>query len=479
MDILMPGINGMEAIHAIQAFAPNMIFIVLTACDKFEYAKEAISLAVFEFLTKPVNRMLFSGVIRRAMNKIDSERSARSSALKARERMKNMLPVLENSFIYMLLMQIDDYSAYLRLCDVLGIDSPCATVSVLELAKMIGGDILDLDIKASEVYDSIRFQIKESFAGIVGPAMANRIIIIQPSGEPKNEYTERLQLVDQGRAMAHRIEEKIGVECKLGIGRTLPMDSLTESYAQAVKAVKHCKGIVAHFNDLPIVPDYESHYPADKEKHLEEMILKGETESAVADADFFFQWMVENYSEHDRAIRLKALEFVLRAEYIAFCEGGAKHHFLDRDSYIQTVLDAENYDELRKWFLQKITESARSISGKADEKANRIILRAKAYIDRNFNCELTLEDVSREVHISPYYFSKLFKEHTGTNFINYLTARRIETAKQLLRDGRLNIKSICTEVGFNDPNYFSRLFKRFTGLTPTEYREKTVSEVIL
>ena len=62
MDIRMPGINGMEAIQAIQATSPGILFIVLTAYDKFEYAKEAIRLSVFECLTKPVNRLVFADV---------------------------------------------------------------------------------------------------------------------------------------------------------------------------------------------------------------------------------------------------------------------------------------------------------------------------------------------------------------------------------------------------------------------------------
>ena len=475
MDIRMPGINGMEAIQAIQATSPGILFIVLTAYDKFEYAKEAIRLSVFEFLTKPVNRLVFADVLRRAMGKVDSERKARNTALKTRERMENMLPVLENSFVYLMLMQNNDAAAYARLFDILGIDSRFATVMVLELIRSPGGDMLDLDIKASEGYSAIRGLIKESFPCVVGPAMANRIIIIRPADEPENEYYERLLLIEQGRALAHRVEDKSGVECKLGIGSTVSLGNLCESYAQAVKALKHCKGIVSHFNDLPIVSDYETGYPAEREKHLEEMILRGDAQAASADAEAFFQWMVERYPEHDMAIRLKVLEFVMRAEYSVFHEGGGiKYHFLDRDDYLQTVLATETFEELKGWFLRKIAESARNASTKADEKANRVIVKARAFIDRNFSRDLTLEEVSREVHVSPYYFSKLFKEQTGDNYINYLTQRRIETAKLLLADGKLNIKAICNEIGYNDPNYFSRLFKRFEGVTPTEYREQVL-----
>jgi two-component system response regulator YesN len=476
MDIRMPGINGIEAIQSIQAISPGIVFIVLTAYDKFEYAKEAISLSVFDFLTKPVNRLVFADTIRRAMNKVEAERKARSAALKTRERMENMLPVLENNFIYLLLMQSDDAGAYRRLCDLLGIDAPCATVLVLELTRLVGGDLLELDVKVSEVYTAIRTLVKESFNCIVGPAMANRVIIVRPTATPENEYYERLLLIEQGRALAHRVEDKVGAECKLGIGSTVPMERLGESYLQAVKAVKHCKGIVSHFNDLPIAPAYEYGYPIDREKHLEEMIQKGDAAAASADAESFFQWMIDTYPEHDMAIRLKVLEFVMRAEFRAFHEGGMKYSFLDRDEYLQSVLATESYEELRAWFVRKIAESARNVTTKADEKANRIIAKARAYIDRSFCRELTLEEVSREVHVSPYYFSKLFKEQTGDNFINYVTLKRIETAKQLLRDGRLNIKSICSEVGYSDPNYFSRLFKRFEGVTPTEYREQVAKE---
>ena len=305
--------------------------------------------------------------------------------------------------------------------------------------------------------------------------MANRILIIRPADEPVNEYYERLLLIEQGRALAHRVEDKSGVECKLGIGSSVPLGNLCESYTQAIKALKHCKGIVSHFNDLPIVSDYETGYPAEREKHLEEMILRGDAQTASADAEVFFQWMVERYPEHDMAIRLKVLEFVMRAEDSVFHEGsGNKYHFLDRDDYLQTVLAAESFEELKGWFLRKIAESARNASTKADEKANRVVVKARAFIDRNFNRDLTLEEVSREVHVSPYYFSKLFKEQTGDNFINYLTQRRVDTAKLLLADGKLNIKTICNEIGYNDPNYFSRLFKRFEGVTPTEYREQVL-----
>ena len=88
--------------------------------------------------------------------------------------------------------------------------------------------------------------------------------------------------------------------------------------------------------------------------------------------------------------------------------------------------------------------------------------------------DISLDSVAQAVSISPYYFSKLFKEETGTNFSDYLTELRINRAKQLLdEDPDRNIKEISIESGYSNPNYFSRIFKKWTGSTPTERRQET------
>ena len=73
-------------------------------------------------------------------------------------------------------------------------------------------------------------------------------------------------------------------------------------------------------------------------------------------------------------------------------------------------------------------------------------------------------------------FSKLFKEATGENFIEYLTNIRIEKAKDLLLNSDIAMKELCSMCGYQDPNYFSRTFKKNVGLTPTEYKEKCLGK---
>jgi two-component system, response regulator YesN len=110
------------------------------------------------------------------------------------------------------------------------------------------------------------------------------------------------------------------------------------------------------------------------------------------------------------------------------------------------------------------------VATKTAKRSDNVVDTARAFIDSHYGNDISLDDVSREVDVSPYYFSKLFKEESGVTFIEYLTTLRMTKARQLLAEGRLSIKEICAAVGYQDPNYFSRIFKRATGVTPSDYK---------
>jgi two-component system response regulator YesN len=81
-----------------------------------------------------------------------------------------------------------------------------------------------------------------------------------------------------------------------------------------------------------------------------------------------------------------------------------------------------------------------------------------------------LNDAAKSVNLSYYYFSKIFKDEVGKNFVDYLTELRIEKSMKFLRNNSMSIKEVCYKIGYNDPNYYCKIFKKITGMTPTEYR---------
>ncbi len=79
--------------------------------------------------------------------------------------------------------------------------------------------------------------------------------------------------------------------------------------------------------------------------------------------------------------------------------------------------------------------------------------------------------MSEVVYVTPNYLSKVFKEETGQNFIEWLNNFRIEKAKELLKDVRYKTYEIAEKVGYSDYKHFSYNFKKYTGKSPRSYRK--------
>jgi two-component system response regulator YesN len=210
------------------------------------------------------------------------------------------------------------------------------------------------------------------------------------------------------------------------------------------------------------------------EKGIFSGVAHGDYTEASLYSERFIEWMRNFHGQNIMAIRLKVLEFALWAEHMAYENGGMTYRFGSRDNYLPEIMSMTTIEELKTWFLNKIRISCENISSKRQERSTDIIEIAREYIAGAFSKDISLDDVSRVVNVSPYYFSKLFKEATGENFIEYLTNIRINKAKELLLNSDYSMKELCSMCGYQDPNYFSRTFKKNVGLTPTEYKEKNV-----
>jgi AraC-like DNA-binding protein len=98
------------------------------------------------------------------------------------------------------------------------------------------------------------------------------------------------------------------------------------------------------------------------------------------------------------------------------------------------------------------------------------IARAKTYILEHQSDNLSLGQVAKAVNASSFYFCKLFKKSTGINFVDYVSRRRIEKAKNLLMNPNCLVSEIAFEVGFQSLTHFNRVFKKLTGRSPSQYR---------
>ena len=92
------------------------------------------------------------------------------------------------------------------------------------------------------------------------------------------------------------------------------------------------------------------------------------------------------------------------------------------------------------------------------------------YIEEHLADEISLTSLARLAQLSPFHFSRAFKESLGMPPYRYLTSRRIDRAKVLLAERKLSVTEIGLDVGFSETSSFTSAFRKLTGETPTEYR---------
>ncbi len=106
-----------------------------------------------------------------------------------------------------------------------------------------------------------------------------------------------------------------------------------------------------------------------------------------------------------------------------------------------------------------------------DNSANSVIKNAIKYIDKNFNKDISLQELSELCGISKQHFCRVFKKKLGIRPLEYLARKRISKAKVLLINTDKSIYEIGKETGYNDANYFGIVFKKYEGISPGEYRK--------
>jgi len=99
------------------------------------------------------------------------------------------------------------------------------------------------------------------------------------------------------------------------------------------------------------------------------------------------------------------------------------------------------------------------------------INKVRHYIDEHFTEGITLEDTAAKFYVSKEYLSKVFKAEVGEGFSEYVTAKRMKKAKELILDYRIPIKEAGEMVGYLDQAHFYKVFKKYYGKTPGEIRE--------
>jgi AraC-like DNA-binding protein len=147
-----------------------------------------------------------------------------------------------------------------------------------------------------------------------------------------------------------------------------------------------------------------------------------------------------------------------------------------KKAYFETrVVTRQQYDsvlQLLSIFAQQLAALSNQLMVRQVAQESPTVAHARQFIAEHHSEEISLAQVAQSVHMSRFYFCKIFKEGTGLTFVEYLARVRVETVKRLLLDPHKRMSEAAYEAGFQSLSQFNRVFRFIAGEPPSAYSEK-------
>ena len=127
--------------------------------------------------------------------------------------------------------------------------------------------------------------------------------------------------------------------------------------------------------------------------------------------------------------------------------------------------------ELRRRMMEIFHLYMEAVQEKRLGRDSYNVTKAKQFLEREYQNDVSLTEISERLGIHPNYLSTLFKAETGITFSQYLRSLRVRKASELLRDTNLKIYQVAEQVGYSDTASFYRVFKEELGVSPAQYKK--------
>jgi two-component system, response regulator YesN len=231
---------------------------------------------------------------------------------------------------------------------------------------------------------------------------------------------------------------------------------------------------ILELGDEPPPAPPTSRWDVHREKELIDLIKIGNRKRAKALLDEILGPALFRSHEHLGILKARALEIVFAIARAAVEAGANLEEILGFKYQCVQNLSKDDSQETLYYFLMKAFDQLfECIYQNRNIRHTAVFTKAKEFIWKNYNQEISLKRLAEAVGINPCYLSHLFRKEMGTSFLQYLTSVRISIAKTLLKQTTMSIMEICLEVGYQDPSHFARIFGKKEGVHPTEYRKRS------
>lgn len=484
-DIRMPGYNGIELIKKLKSELPSLIIIIISGYQDFEYAQEAIRFGVMEYLLKPIKESDVNAALQKAVKKIEDARTITketdtikeclretSDALKEKhlhdflfaedytitsEQLGNLIPELkrdENSGFYTMILKIDNVE------NDAGFEESRRNITE-NLCKKITDLLERADYLTLSIYKNDR-----SF-------VICRTNDCKPSACLSDEILGELLVL-----IRSEVYKYVYLKISLGVGsKTVTAEGILESFRVAEKSLAYRiqnsrEFIFGPWNCPTSILRHTSCHAVlhDPIVGLKNAVIAMNTQNALQALQNIF----DQFEKNDFApIEIYDIARNITDEITDSLEkiDSSENFGPLLSNTLHTIDNSPDFFSIQETLKSYLNSCLKMMLERQEAKISRPVRLAQEYIMRNYDKQVTLEEVAETIYISPAYLSSLFKLKSGILFSEYVAQVKVEKAKEFLQNTSMNVNEIAYAVGYTDVKRFSKMFIRHVGIRPSEYRK--------
>ena len=486
-DIRMPFMDGLSLAERVRQKYPSVKIVIFSGYDDFEYAKQAIKLNVTEYILKPVNVEELTAILKRIKSNLDDEIEQKRNVSLLRENYIRSLPILRDQFLNelvgstvpgnLLKEKLAEYDIPLS-----GAKKWVAAAIDIEPEEIREGNMLPLHKERDLIPISVMQIVEEKLGNYCRSSVftssrtswSELALIAAIDGD--NSQTG---LIDVLGDICKETKKILEVPITIGIGHSCQdLGEISGSYKAAVDALGY-KAIVGagstiYINDVEPVSGGKLSFDSKDEAELIAAIKFGPREKIeeavqavmdkMSDAKVHFRQCQAYMLSVSSSIVQLIQQYDLDLEQLT--EEGEEQG--DTFAVIPRMMKKEDFAH---WLLSAALRMNQAMNRERDNTMKQVIQKAKEYIMDNYqDPDLSVEKICRQLHMSPAYFSTMFKKETGQAYTAYLTQVRLDKAVELLNKTDDKTYVIAAKVGYQEQNYFSYVFKKRFGVSPTKFR---------
>ncbi len=473
-DIKMPFMDGITMAERLLRDKPHLKLIFLTGFDEFEYAQEAIRLKAIDYILKPINSFEVKDMLLRVKGILDREIEEKRNLQILEARYRDSLPFIKIQFLHEVLtgtLSNEEIASRMKLYDISVDKGKYRAVSFFDISSPINEEELRLKelitVSVKNIVDEA-FQDKCNFISFI--SLSSIIVISSWQEEALGE------LMDINNYVCLTAQKVLNISVTSGTGRFYKkLTNIKKSYHESKTAVEYKavmgEGRAIYIKDMESIKGEESIFDTMVEKkllmaikfgpisHIEENIQEITDKLTGAEINEF------TYNTYLLGI-LNTLFSIIQSYKL-----DEREILGDREQWYTVLSGKLSKEMLMNKLLNISIKMNTSISERRVTSTKKIVEEAKEYINNHYHeWDLSVDKVCSKIHISPSYFSTIFKKETGQNYIQYLTEVRLNKAVELLRGTDDKTYVIAQKVGYEESNYFRYVFKKRFKVSPSSFR---------